>query len=108
MKIHWISINGNKGITDKSVPVLKEMLKSSHIKNTGYLLTSNIVYPFHSHSTISWGKTSISAEFIEELNQLMTMPIHQHGNGKRAKQEIDKKKIERRKEKQATQFWFKI
>ncbi len=40
------SIHGNKGITDKSVPAFKEMLRSSNITNKEYLLTFVLFCPF--------------------------------------------------------------
>jgi hypothetical protein len=65
------SLYNNKGITDKSVPVLKVMLQSSHITNELFVISSfSVLSSFLVTNENSWffcEETSISASNIAEL-----------------------------------------
>ena len=60
----WISLSGNKRITDKSIPLLVKMIESSHIEDIGVLITSisqkDIIYSSLASNTFKYGWNSLS------------------------------------------------
>jgi len=82
--IHF-EIWGNKGITDKSVPVLKEILRSSKIISMGF----------------KFGGTSISYEAQEELDNLLELPVEERA--RMQEDEPDEKCGEKRMKEEETE-----